>query len=105
VVAGAPLLPPHRPPLNATEPGYRVVAFDQLGTGASDRPTDHSLWTIARYVAETEAVRRAMGLGRVHLLGPRADWPAAAPVRRVAVEPEKGIGHGSQGGPRRVSSR
>ncbi|TIL96986.1 MAG: proline iminopeptidase, partial [Mesorhizobium sp.] len=33
--------------------GYRVVAFDQLGTGASDRPTDTSLWTIARYVEET----------------------------------------------------
>ena len=49
--------------------GYRVVAFDQLGTGASDRPTDPSLWTIGRYVAETEAVRRALGLGRVHLLG------------------------------------
>ena len=49
--------------------GYRVVAFDQLGTGASDRPTDRSLWTITRYVAETEAVRQAMGLGQVHLLG------------------------------------
>ena len=49
--------------------GYRVVAFDQLGTGASDRPTDPSLWTIGRYVAETEAVRQALGLGRVHLLG------------------------------------
>jgi proline iminopeptidase len=49
--------------------GYRVVAFDQLGTGASDRPTDASLWTIGRYVAETEAVRQALGLGRVHLLG------------------------------------
>ncbi len=49
--------------------GYRVVAFDQLGTGASDRPTDPSLWTIGRYVEETETVRRVMGLGRVHLLG------------------------------------
>ena len=49
--------------------GYRVVAFDQLGTGASDRPTDASLWTITRYVAETETVRQALGLGRVHLLG------------------------------------
>jgi proline iminopeptidase len=49
--------------------GYRVVAFDQLGTGASDRPTDPALWTIGRYVAETEAVRQALGLGRVHLLG------------------------------------
>jgi proline iminopeptidase len=49
--------------------GYRVVAFDQLGTGASDRPTDASLWTIGRYVEETETVRRALGLGKVHMLG------------------------------------
>lgn len=49
--------------------GYRVVAFDQLGTGASDRPTDPSLWTIGRYVEETETVRKALGLGKVHMLG------------------------------------
>lgn len=49
--------------------GYRVVAFDQLGTGASDRPTDPALWTIDRYVEETETVRKALGLGRVHFLG------------------------------------
>lgn len=49
--------------------GYRVVAFDQLGTGASSRPTDAALWTITRYVAEVEAVRTALDLGRVHLLG------------------------------------
>ena len=49
--------------------GYRVVAFDQLGTGASNRPTDEALWTIDRYVEETETVRQALGLGRVHLLG------------------------------------
>src|SRR5215207_8505176 len=49
--------------------GYKVVAFDQLGTGASDRPNDNSLWTIKRYVEETETVRQALNLGRVHLLG------------------------------------
>lgn len=49
--------------------GYRVVAFDQLGTGASDRPTDPALWTIGRYVEETETVRRTLGLGKVHFLG------------------------------------
>ncbi|OQP84109.1 proline iminopeptidase [Rhizobium rhizosphaerae] len=49
--------------------GFKVVAFDQLGTGASDRPTDRALWTIDRYVAETETVRQALGLGPVHLLG------------------------------------
>ena len=49
--------------------GFRVIAFDQLGTGASDRPRDDKLWTIERYVQETEAVRRALKLGRIHLLG------------------------------------
>lgn len=51
------------------EKGYRVVAWDQLGTGASDRPTDASLWTIQRYVEETETVRKALGLGKVHFIG------------------------------------
>ncbi|MSP82450.1 MAG: alpha/beta fold hydrolase [Alphaproteobacteria bacterium] len=49
--------------------GYRVVAFDQLGSGRSDKPKDTSLWAIPRFVAEVEAVRAALGLGRVHLLG------------------------------------
>ncbi|MDW2716308.1 alpha/beta fold hydrolase [Klebsiella pasteurii] len=49
--------------------GYRVIAFDQLGTGKSDRPDDASLWTMARYVREVETVRQALGLGKVHLLG------------------------------------
>ncbi|MEO3428309.1 proline iminopeptidase-family hydrolase [Pelagibius sp. CAU 1746] len=49
--------------------GYRVVSFDQLGTGASDRPRDRGLWTIERYAREVEAVREAMNLGRVHLAG------------------------------------
>jgi len=49
--------------------GYRVVAFDQLGCGASDRPDDDALWTIGRYVEEVETVRRALDLGTVHLYG------------------------------------
>ena len=49
--------------------GYRVVAFDQLGTGLSDRPDDQSLWNIERYVTEVETVRQVLGLGKVHLLG------------------------------------
>lgn len=49
--------------------GLRIVAFDQLGTGKSDRPDDPSLWTIGRYVEEVETVRQALGLDKVHLLG------------------------------------
>jgi len=49
--------------------GYRVVCFDQLGCGASDRPEDAALWSLARYVEEVEIVRTALDLGSVHLLG------------------------------------
>jgi proline iminopeptidase len=49
--------------------GYRVVIYDQLGTGASDHPNDSNLWNIQRCVEELEIVRQAMKLGRVHLLG------------------------------------
>ena len=49
--------------------GYRVVAYDQLGCGASDKPHDESLWDITRYVEEVETVRTALDLGKVHLIG------------------------------------
>lgn len=51
------------------EAGYRVVTYDQLGTGASDVPTDPALWTIERYRDEVEQVRQALGIERMHLLG------------------------------------
>jgi proline iminopeptidase len=66
--------------------GFRVVAFDQLGTGASDRPTDPALWTITRYVAETETVRQALGLGRVHLLG--QSWGGWLSVEYALTHPQ-----------------
>jgi proline iminopeptidase len=57
------------PHLRLVEAGFRVVAFDQLGCGASDKPDDPALWTISRYVEEVEAVRQALNLPAVHLLG------------------------------------
>jgi proline iminopeptidase len=66
--------------------GYKVVAFDQLGTGASDRPTDDSLWTIKRYVEETETVRRKLDLGRVHLLG--HSWGGWLGIEYAITHPE-----------------
>ena len=49
--------------------GYRVVSYDQLGTGMSDNPDDPSLWTIERYCQEVEVVRQAFGLSDFFLLG------------------------------------
>jgi proline iminopeptidase len=46
-----------------------VVVYDQLGTGRSGRPTDRSLWTAERSVRELAAVRKALGLRKVHLMG------------------------------------
>jgi len=60
------LLGPHVPLADA---GYRVVTYDQLGTGASDAPDDPALWDIARYAGEVETVLDALGLGSVHFLG------------------------------------
>ena len=47
----------------------RVIFYDQLGCGRSDRPDDESLWTVERFVAEVETVRRSLGLDEFHLFG------------------------------------
>jgi proline iminopeptidase len=47
----------------------RVIFYDQLGCGRSERPEDPSLWTLERSVAEVEAVREALELDRFHLFG------------------------------------
>lgn len=49
--------------------GRRVVFYDQLGCGRSDHPHDPSLWNVGLFVEEVAAVREALGLSRVHLLG------------------------------------
>ncbi len=59
----------HQPHDFLVDQGYRVVHFDQLGTGASDKPDDPSLWTIERYAREVETVRQELGLGQVQIVG------------------------------------
>ncbi|MDB5076842.1 MAG: hypothetical protein JWO42_3021 [Chloroflexi bacterium] len=49
--------------------GRSVIFYDQLGCGNSDQPHDPKLWTIPLFVAEVDAVRAALGLDTVHLLG------------------------------------
>ena len=55
--------------LRYADAGFRVVSWDQLGCGESDRPDDPALWTVERYVEEMETVRSALGLGRVAVVG------------------------------------
>jgi len=47
----------------------RVVLYDQLGGGRSDRPSDDSLWTIEGFADELETVRDGLELGTIHLVG------------------------------------
>jgi proline-specific peptidase len=49
--------------------GRRVIFYDQLGCGNSDQPHDPSLWTVGLFLEELDAVRSALGLDRIHLLG------------------------------------
>ena len=53
----------------ADESGRPVVFYDQLGCGRSDHPDDPALWVMDTFVEEVAAVREALGLDRVHLLG------------------------------------
>jgi len=57
------------PHIYLSQKGYKVVAFDQLGCGQSDRPKDPKFWDIRRYVEEVEKVRKFLGLKKIHLVG------------------------------------
>ena len=46
-----------------------IVFYDQLDSGRSDHPNDPKNWTVARFTDEVEAVRRALGVQRWHVLG------------------------------------
>ena len=49
--------------------GYRVVTYDQGGGGKSQAIKNPARYTIESYREEAEGVRKALGLGKVHLLG------------------------------------
>jgi proline-specific peptidase len=56
-------------PLTALADRRRVIFYDQLGCGNSDRPDNPALWTVDRFVEELAQVRAALRLDRLHLFG------------------------------------
>ncbi|MEO1659203.1 MAG: proline iminopeptidase-family hydrolase [Pseudomonadota bacterium] len=75
---GVPLIVLHGGP-GGTSCGYQalaplgderaVIRYDQLGSGRSGRPTDTDLWNRDRFVEELDALRDALELDEVHILG------------------------------------
>lgn len=67
--------------------GWRVATWDQLGCGESGRPADPRLWTLPRFVAETDAVRAALGTERVDLLG--HSWGGVLALEYLLAHPNR----------------
>jgi proline-specific peptidase len=72
-------------PLEALADRRRVVFYDQLGCGRSDRPDDLTLWTVERFVEELVQVRSALGLDRLHLFG--SSWGGMLAMQFVLDRP------------------
>lgn len=47
----------------------KVVMYDQLGVGKSEKPKDTTLFSIEYGADEVEGIRKALNLGKVNLLG------------------------------------
>ena len=48
---------------------HRLIFLDERGSGRSERLEDPAQYTVEAMVADVEAVRRALGLGKIDLLG------------------------------------
>ncbi len=70
------------------ESGRQVVFYDQIGCGRSERPVDPDFFEVQTFVDELTAVREALGLGDVHLLG--QSWGGMLAMQ-VAIDRPAGI--------------
>jgi proline iminopeptidase len=66
-----------------------IIAYDQLGSGRSGRPTDPGLWQVDRFVEELHTLRKKLGLRRVHLMG--HSWGASLAAAYVLSKGTKGL--------------
>jgi pimeloyl-ACP methyl ester carboxylesterase len=62
-----------------------VVRYDQLGCGRSDRPNDPSLWRVETFVDELAALRDALQLDEIHLLG--HSWGGTLAIEYMLTKP------------------
>ncbi|HSK23099.1 MAG TPA: alpha/beta fold hydrolase [Egicoccus sp.] len=82
---GGPGLPDYLGDLAALlDDRYRVHRYDQRGAGRSARRRP---WTTARFLSDLEALRRAWGIERMHLVG--HSWGAALGLRFALAHPRR----------------
>ena len=69
-----------------SSPTFAVVTYDQRGMGRSTSPKeDVSSYTLLKYVEDLEAVRKKVGLDKVHLFG--HSWGGIVAMRYATVYP------------------
>jgi L-proline amide hydrolase len=78
----------HLEPYEALGDERQVVFYDQLGAGNSAlaEPHDSAMWTPELYVREVDAVRNALGLERVHVLG--HSWGGMLAMQYALEQPD-----------------
>src|SRR3954453_20239608 len=78
----------HLKPYEALADERRVVFYDQLGAGKSGVQEPHApaMWMPELYVEEVDAVREALGLERVHVLG--HSWGGMLGMQYASGRPE-----------------
>lgn len=62
-----------------------VILYDQLDSGLSDRPEDPANWTVERFVSEVDAIRAALNLRELHLVG--HSWGSTVALEYAAHQP------------------
>jgi len=62
-----------------------VILYDQLGVGRSDPADDLSLWEIPRFLEEIDALRAALRLDEVHVLG--HSWGGTLAIEYMLTRP------------------
>ena len=65
--------------------GRRVVFYDQLGSGDSDRPDDPSLWKVEMFLEQLRTVREALGLEQLLLFG--SSWGGMLALEYLLTRP------------------
>jgi L-proline amide hydrolase len=71
---------------DVAQAGRRVVFYDQLGGGNSDRPSDPDMWTVELFLDELRTVREQLDLGRIHLFG--SSWGGMLAMEYALTRPQ-----------------